>query len=78
MSDQPEPTIGVTAFIRKLRGTADEVYSRLLQIEHRFENKTVADWHAALHEHRGLPPVAAVPGAPAPAPSPDVAPPEGT
>jgi hypothetical protein len=57
MSDQteaPAHTIPVNSFIKSLRGTPDEVYSRLLIIEHRFQNKTMAEWHETLHGHRGL------------------------
>ena len=52
--EQPvEHTIPVAAFVKGLKGTPDEVYTRLLLIEHKFHNKTVADWTAALDDHRG-------------------------
>lgn len=61
MADQTDQTpvehpISVQAFVTTLKGTDDEVYGKLLMIEHRFQNKTPSDWRASLHGHRGLPP----------------------
>lgn len=65
MSDQAatqtEHPVPVRAFIKMLKGTRDEVYSRLLLISHSNQNKTPTAWRDALERHRGLPtaPVAA-------------------
>lgn len=58
---QHEHSIPVAAFVKTLRGTADEVYSRLLIITHSHQNKTARDWRASLDALRGLPPVKRVP-----------------
>ena len=36
------------AFVRQLRGTSDEIWSHLLQLEYGGQNKLLADWQAVL------------------------------
>jgi hypothetical protein len=55
MSDLPEHTIPLSAFLKTLRGTPDEVYSRLLTIQHANQNKTAAAWRETLEGYRGVP-----------------------
>lgn len=58
MDEQPVSTehpVPVRAFLKNLRGTPDEVYSRLLQIHHAHQNMTPTAWRATLDGHRGLP-----------------------
>lgn len=52
---QTEHPMPVQAFIKTLKGTPDEVYSRLLLINHRSQNKTPTAWRAQLETHRSLP-----------------------
>jgi hypothetical protein len=55
MSETTEHPIPAQTFVKTLTGSADEVFSRLILIEHRYQNKTKTEWHAALNKLRGLP-----------------------
>lgn len=54
MPDDTTP-IPCDAFCRTLRGTADEVYTRLLQVRFGQAKKSVEDWRFALNKCREEP-----------------------
>ncbi len=47
--------IPVKRFIETLKGTPDEIWSRLLLSAHKMESRVPADWHKLLDNYRKQP-----------------------
>lgn len=50
-----ELPVPARVFVASLRGTADEVWSRLMLIDHRMENRPVSQWRELLDSKRNTP-----------------------
>jgi hypothetical protein len=50
-----ELPIACVAFTKRLSGSRDEIYSKLIQIMHGAEKRTLTDWRALLSEIKSPP-----------------------
>jgi len=52
---RPEPIVRISKYLESLRGTHDEVFSRLIRLESRVQARTKASWDALLEEIKSRP-----------------------
>lgn len=48
----PEFPVPLTAFLATLKGSKDEIWSRLLKMDHGLESHTMTEWKATLNKLR--------------------------
>ena len=47
--------IPAAQFVKSLKGTHDEIWTRLILGMHKMENKTVADWKSLIENYKNQP-----------------------